>query len=218
MTNKSETSLRGRRTAALEPRRLPAQARSRQRVDAMLDAFSHLLMEQGFDSLTTHMVAERAGVPVGTLYQFFPNKFALATALSRKHRSQFGALFASAFEPPTEEATWEEAFDQLSGRIFRTLFENEVIVHAWAVIQTVPELRSLEAEIRTDFQATLARLLEPILPQVEQDRRERIAGVIYRVGYELLYATTQAPPNEREPMILELQRIIKAYIRSYLPA
>lgn len=218
MTQKTVISDRTQRAAALEPRRLPSQARSRKRVEAILESFASLLMEHGFDGLTTHMVAERAGVPVGTLYQFFPNKFALATALSRKHRSQFGALFAGAFEPPKEELGWEEAFDQLSGRIFHTLFDNEVIVHAWAVIQTVPELRALEAEIRSDFQATLARLLEPILPQVEQVQRERIAGVIYRVGYELLYAATQVPEQEREPMIRELQRIIKAYIRSYLPS
>ena len=69
----------------LEPRKSPVQARSAASVDAILDATIQLLLSVGKERLTTTRVAERAGVSVGTLYQYFPNKSALLQAALRRH-------------------------------------------------------------------------------------------------------------------------------------
>jgi AcrR family transcriptional regulator len=67
------------------PRKRPRQARSRQTVDAILAATSRVLVKEGFDGLTTNAVAATAGVSVGSLYQYFPNKEALVGALIEHH-------------------------------------------------------------------------------------------------------------------------------------
>jgi AcrR family transcriptional regulator len=65
----------------LEPRKLPRQSRSKATVQAILDACSEALSRRGYHGLTTHAIASRAGVSVGTLYQYFPNREAVAGAL-----------------------------------------------------------------------------------------------------------------------------------------
>jgi AcrR family transcriptional regulator len=68
-----------------EPRKLPVQARSAASVDAILEATIQVLLHIGKERLTTTRVAQRAGVSVGTLYQYFPNKKALLQAALKRH-------------------------------------------------------------------------------------------------------------------------------------
>jgi len=70
---------------ALEPRKSPVQARSTASVEAILEATVQVLLEVGKERLTTTKVALRAGVSVGTLYQYFPNKSALLKAALKRH-------------------------------------------------------------------------------------------------------------------------------------
>jgi AcrR family transcriptional regulator len=69
----------------LEPRKTPVQARSVASVDAILEATLQVLLQVGKERLTTTRVASRAGVSVGTLYQYFPNKSALLQAVLKRH-------------------------------------------------------------------------------------------------------------------------------------
>jgi AcrR family transcriptional regulator len=69
----------------LEPRKTPIQARSTASVNAILDATIQVLLKLGKERLTTTRVALRAGVSVGTLYQYFPNKSALLQAALKRH-------------------------------------------------------------------------------------------------------------------------------------
>jgi AcrR family transcriptional regulator len=71
-----------------EPRKSPVQARSTASVEAILEATIQVLLKVGKERLTTTRVAERAGVSVGTLYQYFPNKSALLRAVLRRHFDQ----------------------------------------------------------------------------------------------------------------------------------
>ena len=68
-----------------EPRKSPVQARSAASVDAIIEATIQVLLKVGKERLTTTRVAERAGVSVGTLYQYFPNKSALLRAVLKRH-------------------------------------------------------------------------------------------------------------------------------------
>lgn len=77
-----------RSQALLEPRKLPVQARSSASVDAILEATIQILLSVGKERLTTTRVALRAGVSVGTLYQYFPNKSALLKAVLRRHMNE----------------------------------------------------------------------------------------------------------------------------------
>jgi AcrR family transcriptional regulator len=66
-------------------RRVPVQGRSVARVARMLDACAELVDEVGYDGLTTTVLAERAGVAIGSVYQFFPDKRAIVQALTLRN-------------------------------------------------------------------------------------------------------------------------------------
>ena len=72
-------------------RRVPVQGRSLARVTRMLDACAALLDEAGYDGLSTTAVAERAGVAIGSVYQYFPDKRAIAAALAMRNLEQYTA-------------------------------------------------------------------------------------------------------------------------------
>jgi AcrR family transcriptional regulator len=69
-------------------RRLPKQRRALQTVDAVLDAVIRILKREGLDAVTTNRIAEVAGVSIGSLYQYFPDKRAIFEALHRRHIEQ----------------------------------------------------------------------------------------------------------------------------------
>jgi AcrR family transcriptional regulator len=71
--------------AVLSPRKLPAQARSVATLDAICEAAIQVLLAVGTEKLTTTRVAERAGVSVGSLYQYFPNKQSLLSTVLQRH-------------------------------------------------------------------------------------------------------------------------------------
>jgi AcrR family transcriptional regulator len=68
-----------------ETRKSPSQERSRRTVDRILDAAARIFHECGYSGATTNDIADEAGVSVGSLYQYFPNKDALLVALTRRH-------------------------------------------------------------------------------------------------------------------------------------
>ena len=74
--------------AAFEPRKTPIQARSTVTVEAISEATIQVLLSHGAERLTTTRVADRAGVSVGTLYQYYPNKRALLFAVFEDHMNK----------------------------------------------------------------------------------------------------------------------------------
>ena len=84
------------RSAAFEPRKTPVQQRSTVTVEAISEATIQVLLTVGLDRLTTTRVAERAGVSVGTLYQYYPNKQALLFAVLKVHSLKVAEAVESA--------------------------------------------------------------------------------------------------------------------------
>ena len=86
------------RQTAFEPRKTPVQARSAFTVEAIFEATIQVLLIHGTDRLTTTRVAERAGVSVGTLYQYYPNKESLLFAVLEDHLDKVSVAVEGACE------------------------------------------------------------------------------------------------------------------------
>ena len=84
--------------SVFEPRKTPVQARSAVTVEAISEATIQLLLSHATDRLTTTRVAERAGVSVGTLYQYYPNKQSLLFAVLEDHLDKVSAAVEVACE------------------------------------------------------------------------------------------------------------------------
>jgi AcrR family transcriptional regulator len=75
-------------SAPLSPRRIPSQARAQVTRNAILEAATHIIAQRGLTGFNTNAVAERAGVSIGSLYQYFPNKHALMVGVIHRQQAQ----------------------------------------------------------------------------------------------------------------------------------
>ena len=75
----------GRKKSTANPRKRPEQDRSRATVETIVEAAARVLVKHGYNAFTTNRVAEAAGVSIGSLYQYFPNKEALLSELMHRH-------------------------------------------------------------------------------------------------------------------------------------
>lgn len=111
------------------PRRQPKQRRAQQTVEAVLDAVTRVLKRGGVGAVTTNRIAEVAGVSIGSVYQYFPDKRAIFIALHERHVEQIGRLIESTLVAHATSPLAE---------LMRALIEAMVEAHA-----TDPELYDL---------------------------------------------------------------------------
>src|SRR5829696_1592243 len=110
-----------RSDTSTNPRKLPTQDRSKETVEAILQATALVLKREGYDRASTRRVAEVAevaGVSVGSLYQYFPNKESLVVALYNRHLRELISMFESRFEESVR-APLPEAIRGLVGASLR---------------------------------------------------------------------------------------------------
>jgi AcrR family transcriptional regulator len=120
------------------PRKQPKQERSQATVEAILSATTHILTENGYDQLTTNRVAERAGVSIGSLYQYFPNKDALIFALAEHHANEMVQLAQHYLEALTEALSVGEASLQENSTVPEVL--GQIVKAALAAHAVNPKL------------------------------------------------------------------------------
>jgi len=190
--------LQKRTQSTLEPRKSPVQARSAASVEAILGATIQVLLKAGKERLTTTSVAARAGVSVGTLYQYFPNKSALLRSALQRHMDAIGsaiemvcrehigssleematALVTSFFEAKMKDAKASVALYSVSSDVDGARISREMSLKANRAI--VAMLATATDELTTDpqlvasmLQATMAgvsrRLLESASPETDYE-------------------------------------------------
>ncbi len=93
----------------LKPRKHPLQRRSRALVDAILEAGARVLAERGWEATTTARIAEVAGISIGSLYQYFPDKVSLAAALIERQSEEELAFHVERLAGVPEDASLEAA-------------------------------------------------------------------------------------------------------------
>jgi AcrR family transcriptional regulator len=109
-TENSPTAFSDTNAPASPLRRVPVQGRSVARVARMLDACAELVDEIGYEALTTTLLAERAGVAIGSIYQFFPDKRAVVQALTLRNLEAYLDRLAARFTN-TEFSQWWDGVD-----------------------------------------------------------------------------------------------------------
>lgn len=123
------------------PRKRAIQARSQATVDAILAATAHILVREGYDRASTNKVAERAGVSIGSLYQYFPGKEALVAALLERHLAEMDAVLRAAL--PRLAA---EPIDRAARSIVQVMVDVHAIDPALhkVFVEQVPRIGKLE--------------------------------------------------------------------------
>ena len=168
--------------AIATPRRAPSQQRSRERVERMLAAASALIAEQGSDAMRMGEVAERAGVSIGSLYQFFPDKRAIVWALAERYTAESQACISAALKDVEDAEGFKCAFSELVDIYYQLFLAEPVIRDVWSGTQADKALRALEladSRANADF---LVAVLKRVRPDADPVELETTAFLVWQMG------------------------------------
>jgi AcrR family transcriptional regulator len=126
------------------PRKSPSQDRSRQTVERILEAAARIFHEQGYAGATTNDIADEAGLSIGSLYQYFPNKDALLAALTKRHITTTTSSLADMIGKLPEDS----GFDVILRAVVRFLVEQHDLddLHL-LVMHTAPRTHEINLEL-----------------------------------------------------------------------
>lgn len=220
VSNTFETSFETMMTQPLnsgQMRRTPQQPRAIERVNRILDAAEQLFIEVGYEATTTKAIAARAEIPIGSLYQFFPSKSAIAKALAVRYTEQIHKLF---LELHTEEATYVpldvyidrtvEAFNQffLTHPGYRAVFVQLRV--------TSPEVQAVDADLNQRITQELASFFTKYNPDLDQAACELVVMVGCEMASVLQLLSLSRDEAFREQVVAETKKLLLGYWKPYL--
>lgn len=170
-----------RSTVPLAPRRRPRQARAQETTRAILEAAARVFAAHGYAAGTTNRIAEAAGVSIGSLYEYFPNKDAILVALMEQHIAEGETVMRSllAQTRPGKLRTVVRMFVQAmialhahAPRLHRVLFEEAPVpTPVWRtlaaverrMVADVERMLAVQPDVRVRDQALAARLVVQVI-------------------------------------------------------
>jgi AcrR family transcriptional regulator len=177
----------------------------------MLDACAQIVDEVGYDSLTTTLLAERAGVAIGSVYQFFPDKRAVVQALTHRHLQRYLARLAEHFEAG-EFANWWDGVD--------AAIDEYIDMH-----RTVPGFRTLHfgdvvdlhlLDDMLDNNAVIASEVARILVAqgvADTDRLRFLLTIVVEVADALTSLAFRRDPAGDQQVLAEAKTLIRDYLQ-----
>lgn len=198
----------------LEPRKLPVQARSAASVDAILDATVQVLLRVGKERLTTTKVASRAGVSVGTLYQYFPNKSALVQAALKRHLDEVTEAVEQACLRQRGRPLREMASALVTAFLNAKMRDVKTSVALYSVSSDVDGARIVR-EMGVRSNKAIAGLLATSCESLAQEAEmvaSMLQGAMAGVGKRLL--ESEAPEEQAEALGQELIFFVGAYLEA----
>ncbi|MGN9757177.1 TetR family transcriptional regulator [Streptomyces sp. SD31] len=195
-------------------RRAPVQRRSAERLTRILDACADLLDEVGYDDLSTRAVAQRAGVPIGSVYRFFGNKRQMADALAQRNLERYTARVAERLKG-AGDGGWRAAMDAVLDEYLamkRTApgfslvdFGNQIPVG------TRGEPNHRVADRLTD-------LLSGFLDREPDEDLRRVFLIAVETADTLVHLAFRVAPEGDERIIEEAREMLRAYLARVLDA
>jgi AcrR family transcriptional regulator len=200
----------------VKPRKLPAQERSRDTVDVILEAAAHVFIEKGYAAGTTNHIAQKAGVSIGSLYQYFPNKDAILVNLAEQHlesaKDEIGEILLKA-----------EADNASIFRLIRNIVGAMIRMHMQAprlhqvIFEEAPLPDDLKHQLNT-YEEAIAETLCQIIDQnlnVNTERPLLAARLIVRIVESLTHWYVIAAPEgvTEQDIIDEITTVISRYLR-----
>lgn len=218
MTDKPQLHLHGTDDSSIQPRRLPVQARSRERVERILDAAAQLLTEEGYNSVKTNTIAKRAGVSIGSVYQFFPNRYAIFHALAARYQTRVAEVLEERLDPAAlDEVPWDEALASVID-LLASMWRDDWDFHSvWLAIQNTTELQEADLLFREEIMDTiLVAFLKRIIPELDNHQHKTIARVMFETANLLLDNSMRRSADQDELLVDELKFLLHSYISAHI--
>ncbi|MEU0072433.1 TetR family transcriptional regulator [Streptomyces sp. NPDC006332] len=193
-----------------QPRR--RQARGERRIAQLLEAAANVFCTTGYTAASTSAIAREAGVSPGTLYQFFPNKEAIAIELGDRLMHEMRDTYGEALAPVDPATPLEEAVAATVDRFIDFNCQHPVFF----ALMHGPDIPGRITEEHDALHATLVARIETLLssflpdaPPADVNRTAHMCLGLYKAGLELILAHEGA---ERDAYVRELKNVLTRYL------
>lgn len=201
----------------------PQQARSQATMERLLQVSGELLEEVGVNGFNTNLLAQRAGVGVRAIYRYFPNKWAILTAMAERvgelERGWIGDLRgrpgAVAADDP-DGANWRASVDRAVDGYYAAARRHRGYAALRAASLASPELRAIDDRNSRALQRDLAEGLRELGVAVEDDRLQALCLVIIESSARVLDIALQAEPATADLLVGELKRMLVGLLQGYV--
>jgi AcrR family transcriptional regulator len=195
----------------------PSQERSRERVAAILSAARELIAEGGLGSLKMGLLAERAGVPIGTIYQFFPDKDAVIGCIFAAQMEEALQDVYQACHPGYELAAPAAAATSIMMAKYNEWRADPVMAEIWSIAQANRALRGLTlAASRATAEIKTQALLRFLRPGVSEARLRRVLFMVSDLYDAAIHAALDFPEDEAAELMNEYALMVRSHIDSLL--
>ncbi|WP_405788992.1 TetR family transcriptional regulator [Streptomyces sp. NBC_00029] len=202
-------------TAAPTPRR--RQARGERRISQLLSAAAGVFCRTGYAAASTNAIAREAGVSPGTLYQYFPNKEAIAMELGGQLLQRANEMHGQAFRPENLKRPLPELLDAVLDPVIAFNCENPAfwaLMHGTGVPGIAQEHEELHAGLLTRIDAVLRDFCPQAAPHELAHTSNMILG-IFKASLDLILAHEG---DERAAYIAELKTVLLRYLEPMITA
>jgi AcrR family transcriptional regulator len=193
----------------LQPRKTPTQPRAAETVAAIVEAAAQVLEARGLDGFNTNAVAERAGVSIGSLYQYFPGKDALTVALMQRETQRFLDEMDAALAEPDGVA----ALGLLLAATARQQLQRPILARLLDEQEDSPALRDAVACV--GMEAPMMTILRRLLPAGGHGGPGALHGAAADLG-EIVQAMADSAGARGEHDMASLERRLRAAVFGYL--
>ncbi|MEU0159905.1 TetR/AcrR family transcriptional regulator [Streptomyces sp. NPDC006261] len=200
----------GSTAGTARPRR--RQARGEARIAQLLQAAASVFCTSGYTASSTNAIAREAGVSPGTLYQFFPNKEAIAVELGDQLLHRWRDTYGAAFDQSHIELPLDQMLDAVLDPLIAFNCENPaffVLMHGSEIPGRITEEHdTLHATMLSRVEEILADYL-PDVPAVQLHRVAEMAFMVFKAGLDLVMANEG---EEREAYVREMKAAMYRYL------
>src|SRR5579863_5770617 len=181
------------------------QKRGLLRVEAILAAAGVLFAERGYDNVSTNMIAAQAGVSPGSLYQFFPNKEAIAQAYATEVAEQLHRLYDTMLSSEARTQPFQVFLDTFIDNIvaLNRTYPGYLALELGSTLS--PSLALVLADLREGLFARQDMFLAAYWPQSTSDQRRLPLLVSYRMFLALLPLALQGDQEQQQAMVHEMK-------------
>jgi AcrR family transcriptional regulator len=189
---------------------VPCQERGERRVAGLLAAATGVIGEVGYDAATMSAIADRAGASIGSLYQFFPNKKAVARALCDSCACEVDALWAT-LKTRAAKLSLNELVKEYIGQMVGFVDGHP----AFLSLADMPS-SAFNPGMRERLRERLAQVLLSHAPRLKHQTATRIADVILQINKGLMSRYALAEGSDRKWVMEEFNAVLTGYLKSRL--
>ena len=200
----------------LQRRHKPQQKRAQKRIDEILEVTARLLAQVGLDDLTTILIASELGISVGSVYHYFPNKFAILYAVGENWLEEMTVILEDIESWDLDELGTDGFVDQYCDQMLDIYRRQIAVLPLVRAMFTVPELRELDERHDEEIIICLMGVFRRLGSRKKAEERSRIGRLLLEISHALFLVIVKQDARPGNETLKDLKESLRELLNRRL--